>query len=136
MPGDATDIPSYLFFNTRTHHGVFDEVLEADEELDEDRHKDLKKAKLTFTECILAILIALTFVCLLAEFLVHEIRPIVQKGIPDNFMGLILVPLVEKAAEHLTAVDEAWDDQIVRSCDEDQSSGADYCCRILPYITV
>ena len=27
-------------------------------------------------------------------------------------MGLILVPLVEKTAEHLTAVDEAWDDQM------------------------
>jgi Ca2+:H+ antiporter len=32
--------------------------------------------------------------------------------VSDNFMGLILVPLVEKAAEHLTAVDEAWDNQI------------------------
>lgn len=29
-----------------------------------------------------------------------------------RFMGLILVPLVEKAAEHLTAIDEAWDDQM------------------------
>lgn len=27
-------------------------------------------------------------------------------------MGLILVPLVEKLAEHLTAVDEAWDNQM------------------------
>ena len=27
-------------------------------------------------------------------------------------MGLILVPLVEKTAEHLTAVDEAWDNQM------------------------
>lgn len=27
-------------------------------------------------------------------------------------MGLILVPLVEKVAEHLTAVDEAWDNQM------------------------
>jgi calcium/proton exchanger cax len=26
--------------------------------------------------------------------------------------GLILVPLVEKAAEHITAIDEAWDDQM------------------------
>jgi Ca2+:H+ antiporter len=32
--------------------------------------------------------------------------------VPDNFLGLILVPLVEKIAEHLTAVDEAWDNQI------------------------
>jgi len=27
-------------------------------------------------------------------------------------MGLVLVPLVEKAAEHLSAVDEAWDNQM------------------------
>ena len=27
-------------------------------------------------------------------------------------MGLILVPLVEKFAEHLTAIDEAWDNQV------------------------
>ena len=27
-------------------------------------------------------------------------------------MGLILVPLVEKVAEHLTAIDEAWDNQM------------------------
>lgn len=32
--------------------------------------------------------------------------------VSDSFMGLILVPLVEKAAEHLTAVDEAWDNQM------------------------
>jgi Ca2+:H+ antiporter len=27
-------------------------------------------------------------------------------------VGLILIPVVEKAAEHITAVDEAWDDQM------------------------
>jgi Ca2+:H+ antiporter len=47
-----------------------------------------------------------------AVFLVQEIEHIVALGVSDNFMGLILVPLVEKAAEHLTAVDEAWDNQI------------------------
>ena len=40
------------------------------------------------------------------EYLVHE------RGISDMFLGLILVPLVEKLAEHLTAIDEAWDNQV------------------------
>jgi Ca2+:H+ antiporter len=45
--------------------------------------------------------------------LVHEITFIVEDhNISDPFMGLILVPLVEKAAEHITAVDEAWDNQM------------------------
>ena len=103
----------FLLFNARTHHGVFDEVLEIDEGKDEDRHKDLAKAKLTFTECIVALVIALACVSLHAVFLVEEIEFIVrEKGVPDAFMGLILVPFVEKAAEHLTAIDEAWDNQM------------------------
>ena len=32
-----------------------------------------------------------------------------HSGVPDQFLGLILLPLVEKAAEHLTAIDEAYD---------------------------
>lgn len=53
----------------RTHHGLYDSVLEADEERDNDRHKDLKKDKLTLTECIVALIIALTCVSLHAVFL-------------------------------------------------------------------
>jgi len=74
----------------------------------------MAKAKFTLTECIIALALSLTLVSLIAVALVNEIEPMVEKyGIPDNFMGLILVPLVEKAAEHLTAIDEAWDDQMV-----------------------
>lgn len=91
---------------------MFDDILETDEAQDEDRHKELNRAKLTFAECLVAIVIALTCVSLSAVFLVQEIEHIVALGVSDNFLGLILVPLVEKAAEHLTAVDEAWDNQI------------------------
>lgn len=73
---------------------------------------ELRRAKLTFAESIVAIVISLACVCMSAVFLVQEIEHIVELGVSDNFMGLILVPLVEKAAEHLTAVDEAWDNQI------------------------
>ena len=103
----------FVYFQTRTHHGLYDSVLEADEEKDHDRHVDLKKDKLTFTECIIALAVALTCVSMHAVFLVEEIEFIViERGISDSFMGLILVPLVEKVAEHLTAVDEAWDNQM------------------------
>lgn len=97
----------------RTHHSLYDAVLEKDEERDHDRHIDLAKDKLTFTECIVALVIALTCVSFHAVFLVSEIDFIVgAHHVSDSFMGLILVPLVEKVAEHLTAVDEAWDNQM------------------------
>ena len=60
---------SYVWFQLRTHHGIYDEVLEADEQKDHDRERDLKKDKLTFTECIIALVIALTCVSLHAVFL-------------------------------------------------------------------
>jgi Ca2+:H+ antiporter len=87
-------------------------VLEADEHRDLDRASDLAKPKFTLTECTISLVLSLALVTLLAVFLVERIEDVVEAGIPDQFLGLILLPLVEKAAEHLTAVDEAWDGQI------------------------
>ncbi|KAI1339494.1 hypothetical protein F5Y15DRAFT_74560 [Xylariaceae sp. FL0016] len=103
----------YVWFQMHTHHGLYDAIFKEDEHRDEDGHKDLAKDKLTLTECVIALAISVALVALLAIALVTQIEPIVQNhGISDPFMGLILVPLVEKAAEHLTAVDEAWDNQM------------------------
>lgn len=100
----------YVFFQMTSHHSIYDAIFEQDELQDADRVKDLRKAKLTFTECIIALAISVALVALIAISLVENIEPIVEHhGISDSFMGLILVPLVEKAAEHLTAIDEAWD---------------------------
>ena len=119
----AANFLSYVWFQLRTHHGLYAEVLEQDEQRDADRHIDLKKDKLTLTECVVALVIALTCVSLHAVFLgkttcssvmdvltvsailVEEIEVIVHEHhVKDAFMGLILVPLVEKAAEHLTGI--------------------------------
>ncbi|KAK4554599.1 hypothetical protein LTR86_008454 [Recurvomyces mirabilis] len=103
----------YVWFQSRSHHGLYEDILEADEERDHDRHKDLAKAKLTAIEAIIAVLIALTFVSFMAVFLVQQIDFMVaERHLSDAFIGLILIPLVEKAAEHLTAVDEAYDNQM------------------------
>lgn len=73
----------------------------------------MKKPKLTFTECVIALSVSIALVTIIAISLVQEISFIVQaRHVSDSFMGLILVPLVEKAAEHLTAVDEAYDNQM------------------------
>lgn len=100
----------YVFFNMRSHHSIYDAIFLKDEHGDADRHNDIIKPKLTLTESILALAISVALVTLMAIFLVMEIPYIVEhNGVSDLFMGLILVPLVEKAAEHITAIDEAWD---------------------------
>jgi len=68
---------------------------------------------LTLTECCIALAVSITLVTIIAIALVDQIHYIVEeRHVSDAFVGLILVPLVEKAAEHLTAVDEAYDNQM------------------------
>ncbi|KAF2125189.1 hypothetical protein P153DRAFT_370506 [Dothidotthia symphoricarpi CBS 119687] len=103
----------YIGYQTMTHDGLFHEIYEADEHKDADRHAELAKPKLTMTEVLLALLISLACVSLVAIFLVQEIPFMVEEhGVSDAFVGLILVPLVEKIAEHVLAIDEAYDNQI------------------------
>ncbi|EHL02983.1 putative Vacuolar calcium ion transporter [Glarea lozoyensis 74030] len=103
----------YVWFQMRTHASIYDAIFEADEERDTDREEDLSKDKLTFTECVVALVVSITLVAVIAINLVEEIEYIVEeRGVSDMFIGLILVPLVEKFAEHLTAIDEAWDNQM------------------------
>lgn len=89
----------YIFFNMESHHSIVSEVLETDELHDRDRRHDVARKKLTLTECIVALLIAVGCVSLIAVFLVLELDAIVERGVSDAFLGLILVPFVEKFAE-------------------------------------
>ena len=100
----------YVFYNMSTHHTIYDEIFRIDEHADTDRDKDIYREKLTFTESLLALAMSITLVTLFAIHLVSQIHYIVETHhVSDLFMGLILVPLVEKIAEHITAVDEAYD---------------------------
>jgi Ca2+:H+ antiporter len=74
----------YVWFQIRSHHGLYDEILQADSAKDTDRHKDLYKAKLTMTESLVAIVIAVTSVSFMAIFLVDEIEYLVdERGLKD-----------------------------------------------------
>ncbi|KAF6831446.1 vacuolar calcium ion transporter (calcium/proton exchanger) [Colletotrichum plurivorum] len=99
----------YIWYQASSQHSIFDEVIEMDEHRDADREEDMEKPKFTLTETAIALTISLVLVTLLLVCLVEGIEEVVESGVPDQFLGLILLPLVEKAAEHLTAIDEAWD---------------------------
>ncbi|KAF7885285.1 uncharacterized protein EAF01_011350 [Botrytis porri] len=103
----------YVYFQMRSHQSIYDAIFEADEHKQEDYEEDLLKEKLTFTECVVALIVAISMVTFTAIRLVESIEFIVDEdGISDSFVGLILVPLVEKFAEHLTAIDEAHDNSM------------------------
>lgn len=98
----------YIWYCASSQHSIFDEVIEMDEHRDADREQDMIKPKFTMTETMIALVMAIAIVTILLIFLVGKIEHVVEAGVPDQFLGLIMLPLVEKAAEHLTAIDEAW----------------------------
>lgn len=98
----------YVWYCASSQHSIFDEVIEMDEHRDADREQDMLKKKFTMTETMIALAVSIAVVTMLLIFLVERIENVVEAGVPDQFLGLILLPLVEKAAEHLTAIDEAW----------------------------
>ena len=62
---------------------------ESDEKRDADGHKDHAKAKLTLTECIVALTIAIALVTFIAIALVHDIPYIVvQHGLSNHLTWL------------------------------------------------
>ncbi len=89
----------YLIFQLRTHSNLFDAERQAaaDEEEEEPHMGAIAAAG------VLVVVTVLVAIC--AEYLVGSIDDIVQSAnISKAFIGLILIPIVGNAAEHVTAV--------------------------------
>lgn len=94
----------YLFFQLKTHKDLFEEAA-GDE--------DQEEAQLTpvVAAAVLVVITLLVAVC--AEYLVDSIDSIVETAhISKTFIGLILLPIVGNAAEHVTAVVVAMKDKV------------------------
>ena len=55
----------YIWYQARTHHGIYSAIFEHDEERDSDRTRDLHKDKLTLTECVFALALSIALVTIL-----------------------------------------------------------------------
>ena len=96
----------YLVFQLKTHAKLFDAEAQDGEEGEEAQILG------PFASVVCLILVTL-LVAVCAEYLVDSIDAIVQEaGISKTFIGLILLPIVGNAAEHVTAVVVAWKDKM------------------------
>ena len=64
---------AYLWFQTRSHFGIYQDILQADESRDR-RGQHKAAAKLTLTEALVAVAVGVTFVSFMAVFLVQQIE--------------------------------------------------------------
>jgi Ca2+:H+ antiporter len=87
----------YLFFQLKTHSDIFDEEQQDSDEAEEPRI-------LSPISAGVALLLVTLLVAICAEYLVGSIESVVKStGISRTFIGLILLPIVGNAAEHVTA---------------------------------
>lgn len=90
----------FLFFQLRTHAEFFKAV--ANEESDDEDHEEARISWVISAGLLVGLTVIVSF-C--ADFLVGSIDSIVEEtGISKTFVGLILIPIVGNAAEHVTAV--------------------------------
>lgn len=65
------------------------------------------------SHAVIVLVIAVVFVAILSEFLVGAVEPVTAElGLSEFFLGIILIPLVGNAAEHLVAVQVALKDKM------------------------
>jgi len=90
----------YLYFQLKTHTYLFDEEQSVDAQND---------AQINAVAAMILLVIATALVGVCAEFLVSSIDDLVESsGISLAFVGLILLPIVGNAAEHVTACTVAY----------------------------
>jgi Ca2+:H+ antiporter len=87
----------FLFFQLKTHKKLYEDTGNEDSE-EEEKHMTWPSSL-----CFLAAITVLVAVC--SEYLVDSIEGITLAwGISETFAGMVLLPIVGNAAEHLTAV--------------------------------
>lgn len=96
----------YLYFQLKSHHSLFAD-LETQEENDEEGPHD--GDILSPVSAGIALVVVTIMVSICADYLVDSIDSIVESAhISKTFVGLILIPIVGNAAEHVTAVVVAY----------------------------
>lgn len=96
----------YLIFQLRTHTDLFDDENQADDSEGGEEHGNPQLDPWS-AGVVLVVVTVLVAVC--AEYLVDSIDSIVETAhISRTFIGLILIPIVGNAAEHVTAVVVAY----------------------------
>ncbi|KAI0782213.1 calcium/proton exchanger [Abortiporus biennis] len=86
---------AYLVFQLKTHENLFRPEIEAEEE----------EAKMNTVSAGLGLLIVTIVTSFCADYLVASIEETATRyNIPKAFIGLILIPIVANAAEHVTSV--------------------------------
>jgi Ca2+:H+ antiporter len=104
----------YLFFQLRSHSDLFEETNGSDAEAGgADEEEEEEERVLSPWAATVALVVVTVLVSICADYLVGSIDSMVEKtGMSKTFIGLVLIPIVGNAAEHVTAVVVAYKDKM------------------------
>ncbi|PHH71394.1 hypothetical protein CDD82_6535 [Ophiocordyceps australis] len=89
----------YLVFQLRTHSNLFDTEGQVEDE------SEAEEPRISAVSAAFVLVVTTILVAICADYLVGSIDAIVESAnISKAFIGLILIPIVGNAAEHVTAV--------------------------------
>jgi len=146
----------YLFFQLHTHKYLYedeeDEVVdvempETDKKTDEPKKKKEEKKgeeeeedetpKLSVWGATFLLAAVTVLVAVLSEFLVGSIEQVTQPlGISETFIGIIILPIVGNAAEHVTAVSVAMKNKMDLSIGVAIGSSIQISLLVIPLLVV
>lgn len=104
----------YLYFQLRSHADLFEETNASDTEGGAGVEEEEEEERLLNPWAATVALVVVTImVAICADYLVGSIDDLVQTtGMSKTFIGLVLIPIVGNAAEHVTAVVVAYKDKM------------------------
>ena len=102
----------YILFQLRTHREFFEDETEENHN-GEQGEEEPETPSIAMASSLILLLVATVFVAICAEFLVSSIEEVSKTvGLSEIFIGLIILPIVGNAAEHVSAITFAMRDKM------------------------
>lgn len=117
---------AYLYFQLKTHTFLF-----------EDEEEEEEEGVLGFYGAMGWMAVLTLFISVLSEYLVEAIDGAATGwGVPELFIGVIIIPIVGNAAEHATAVVAAWHNKMELSLGVAVGSSVQVSTFVIPFMVL
>ncbi|PFH31764.1 putative manganese resistance 1 protein [Besnoitia besnoiti] len=114
----------FLFFQLYTHLNLFRDVEDGEQEL----------PSMSWEAATIILFVVTLLISAHSEYLVGSIHDVVTEyGLPESFIGVILLPIVGNAAEHLTAVTVAMKNKVDLAMGVAVGSSAQIALFVFPF---
>lgn len=113
-----------MFFQLKTHASMYSE-------------DEVEDPELPFIVCLLGLIFMTALITIFSDYLVESIDGFTEEsGMSRTFVGLILLPIVGNAVEHITAVTVAMKDKMDLAMGIAVGSTVQIALFVIPFITI